>query len=172
MSPSSIDTFAMGRKGLAWLVAAATLLVGDAARADVVTGPAPEDTCADGTRGGNCMGHGFAFCVPRTCVDDSTCANDERCQEVDLCIEPIDCGFGPPDAGPDLTDTVEGSCGEGRACSVGTCETLRVCLTDPVFDDAGGCDCAIGAPQRGGSAVATGLVLFVLALQALRTRRR
>ncbi len=54
-------------------------------------------------------------------------------------------------------------------CSSGTCETMRVCSTAPIFGDVGGCDCS--TPGRAGGGVSFG-VLVLLGFLALQARRR
>ena len=53
----------------------------------------------------------------------------------------------PPDYNPTAHN-------EGGGGSDGNCETMRVCVTQPVFDDAG-CGCATATPESGAWAPAT-----------------
>lgn len=138
----------------------AALLAAEVASADVITGPPPEDDCPEGSTGMNCLGygHGSDTCRPQTCTRDEDCGDEGICQNADLCIARVECGIEDPDAGPTYQDDVVGSCEEGSACDEGTCQTLQVCATAPVFESAGGCDCASGG--GGGSGAFPVLVFF------------
>jgi hypothetical protein len=168
---SPVEIVAPWRLLPAGLLMTTTLFLCADARADVVTGPPPPDDCPDGTSGSACFGHGTDFCVPVTCASDAACGEGQICREQELCIGQVDCGWGPPDAGPTYTDTVEGDCAGGAECAEGSCETRRICVTDPVFDNADGCRCAAVSPGRpGGGAFPVGLALVAALLLTARRR--
>jgi len=159
------------RAGVVVLLAAAGCLSAATARADVVTGPPEEPDCPNGSRAASCgYGHGYDHCAPRTCVVGETCDEGELCQDVDFCVTSVDCGWEADSGVPTTEPSVEAECDEDGSCSTGSCETLRVCMTEPVFGDADSCACSAARPGRAGSAL--GLGLAVAAAFALWRRRR
>ncbi len=152
-------------RGAARLVVPIVLLLSFSAGADVV-GPPPTD-CPDGTEGDSC--HGGAFCSPKRCTDTAACAAGTSCQEVKLCIAPINCGSHGMTS---FVDSVKGSCPSGT-CVEGTCRPVSVCMAGASAPGRG-CSCAVAAaPDRGRSGAAGGCaaLLSLLAAAALLSRR-
>lgn len=111
-------------------------MTGMAATAQADAVPMPPEDCMEGTTGDSC--HGGIYCGPSNCTDGSQCDSGEVCEDRELCIGQIDCTGGwDPEAGPFYSDTVEGSCAGGAACSSGTCQTLKVCVS-PATTSGGG----------------------------------
>ncbi len=123
--------------------------------ADALPPPDPSATCAPGeyasanhcgtTCGYNPCGEGLPDCLPGT-----------RCEPVRRCIETLFCGRrSTPHANS------RGPCDDAGGCAVGECQTLQLCIGEPIPDagppdagavlDAGpaevvryGCGCRVG----------------------------
>ncbi len=147
---------------IAGLLALGMTATAGTARADAVS-PPPED-CMAGTTGDTC--HGGIFCRPRDCTDGSQCDFGEVCEDRELCVGQIDCTGGwDPEAGPFYSDTVEGSCAGGAACTSGTCQTVKVCVP-PATSSGGGT--ASGGSSGGATEVDQGCGCRLVGRPALR----
>ncbi len=114
-----------------------TVLVWSAAASADVVGPMDSIDCPTGASESSC--HGSQYCSPDRCTDDDDCANGATCEELDLCMDTRTCGGWNTDE----YDEVEGACAGDGVCSEGTCESVMVCVPEPIFRDAGGgCSCS------------------------------
>jgi hypothetical protein len=144
------------------IVLVAFFAVGEA-RGDAVE-PPPED-CPPGSRG--TASHCGPHCSPQTCDGSTPCGDGTTCQERDLCIRQLDCmSMG----GPFTADAVEGECGGGGACSAGTCQSVRVCVSSDRASPAG-CGCTVSGSSRADEASLWLLAALGMAV-GLRFRRR
>ena len=116
-----------------------TLTAATAARADAV-GPPPPGCPAGAYPESN---HCGPYCAPRYCADDDECGEGMFCQELELCIEELNCEHS---GGPFTADAVHESCAGGGDCSAGSCESVLVCAhPDPVgVPRQAGCGCRAG----------------------------
>ncbi len=169
------DTRTSEGRARRWVIVAAlvgtTFLWTTHVSADAV-GP-PPSSCPDGSRGESC--HGGDFCSPERCSDEIDCDGDEYCDTVRLCIDRIDCASGWTPPGEHYwNDTVEGHCAGGESeCSTGSCQMVRVCISDWDADFTGryGCGCRVAGPSALGGAALVALAIAATAALALRRSR-
>jgi hypothetical protein len=163
-------------------LAMAAISLSTTARADVLS-PAPEE-CPRGSEGEEC--HGPPRCAPLTCTTDSDCGDGLRCQSLDLCINRVNCsGRAMIDV-----DAVLSVCGEGTACTEGSCQTMQVCATGGVIEEDASADadaldtdggvqvrtwgcggCRLAGTERAGGALLLALIPALILLRR-RLRRR
>ena len=109
------------------VLTALCLLLSSSAFADAL--PAPEGTCASGSRLSVC--HGGSYCFPVTCggANDDACAAGLECRAVQACMSSLLCGgdVQPDEMEATRTADFKGLC-SGSSCAEGTCKPMKLCL--------------------------------------------
>jgi MYXO-CTERM domain-containing protein len=162
------------RRGWRWTSLAALavgLLWAASAQADVVR-PPPQD-CPVGSIGQT--GHGGPYCAAARCSASAPCRTGV-CQQTKLCLLMRTMGGGRRIEPRPPVETVTGSCAGNKKCSVGKCESVRVCVPKATRARQGeltlaGCGCTVGQAGVVGCPLLLGALVVVLALVRRRRRR-
>ncbi|MCB9638181.1 MAG: hypothetical protein H6727_04640 [Myxococcales bacterium] len=120
-----------------------------AVQADVVN--PPPASCPQGATPST--SHAGAYCAPSYCTATTECSDGKTCEQTSVCVKEIN---GTSNGGPFTLKNVLGPCNNG-ACSEGTCETAKLCVSKI---GCAGCNSQDNAPKQGLWMWFLGLVLL------------